>query len=259
MKISKAKIQYVAQLKHKKFRREYGVFTAEGTKCVIDTIGAFNIKMFVATDAWLNSDSFSEISDLVRNTELYSASPAEMQRMSQLSTSPQVLAVYNIPEVDSSQWGDNIDNRLTLLLDGVQDPGNLGTIIRTADWFGIHHIAASKETADLYNIKTVQATMGAISRVKMIYTDLVEIVSEYPNIPVYGTLLEGGNIYDAHLENVGFIVMGNEGSGISPQMRERISSGLFIPSYPPNVSGSESLNVAAATAITLAEFRRRNH
>lgn len=257
MRISKSRLQFIASLRQKKQRREHGLFTAEGSKCVIDTIDAFELHTLVATDEWVEAHS-----DVAKSVDglLFTASHAEMQRLSQLSSTPDVAAVYHVSRPCGDEWFDGIDNRLTLVLDGVQDPGNLGTIIRTADWFGIHHILASPATADLYNLKTVQSTMGAISRVKMLYAEVVPVVRRFPSLPVYGTQLDGDDIYNARLGRCGFIVMGNEGQGITPSVREIVTHGLRIPSYPAGAVASESLNVASATAITIAEFRRRmNH
>ena len=183
------------------------------------------------------------------------ATPTQISQISSLSTASDVDAIYQLPkwEVDSNQITDN----LTLVLDGVQDPGNLGTIIRIADWFGIHQIVASHDTVDVFNPKTIQATMGAISRVRVIYTDLESLLKSHNDLPIYGTLLEGENIYEKSLKSPAFIIMGNEGKGISPAIRELISEGLFIPSYPGDIETSESLNVGVATAITIAEFRRQ--
>jgi TrmH family RNA methyltransferase len=153
-----------------------------------------------------------------------------------------------------AQW---LHQNLCIALDGVQDPGNLRTIIRIADWFGIDTIICSLTTADAYAPKVVQATMGSIARVKVIYTDLVEYLKGLDkDIPIYGTLLDGENIYSKQLTPNGIIVMGNEGNGISPAVRELVNSHLLIPSYPPDRPSAESLNVAIATAITVAEFRR---
>ncbi len=153
----------------------------------------------------------------------------------------------------------NVDfNCLNLALDGVQDPGNLGTIIRIADWFGIENIYCSPETADVYNPKVVQATMGSIARVKVLYGDLMALFASLPaDVPVYGTLLDGEDIYAQQLDNRGFIVMGNEGKGISPELTQRVNRRLLIPNFPPERPTADSLNVAIATAITCSEFRRQ--
>ena len=170
----------------------------------------------------------------------------------------QVLALFPLPEWETPEAKAGI-GRLTIALDGVQDPGNLGTICRLADWFGIDDIVCSAETADIFNPKAIQATMGAIARVKVHYTDLegfLETASK-ENVPVYGTFLDGDNIYERHLSTDGIIVMGNEGKGISQRISRFVSERLFIPNYPQDRITTESLNVAVATAITCAEFRRR--
>ena len=146
--------------------------------------------------------------------------------------------------------------RLYLALDGVQDPGNLGTIIRIADWFGINTIYCSTDTADVWNPKVVQATMGSIARVSLYYTDLPQMLKS-AEVPVYGTLLDGENIYSQSLSSDGVIVMGNEGNGLSAPVRELVDRKLLIPSFNSSPDMAESLNVAIATAITCSEFRRR--
>jgi len=165
--------------------------------------------------------------------------------------------VFEIPDNNTIPEANWFQEHLCIALDGVQDPGNLGTIIRIADWFGIDTIICSQTTADAYSPKVVQATMGSISRVKVFYTDLTEFLRELDrDIPIYGTLLDGENIYNSQLSANGIIVMGNEGNGISPAIRELVSHRLLIPSYPLERDTAESLNVAIATAITVAEFRR---
>ncbi len=152
-----------------------------------------------------------------------------------------------------------LKGRLSIALDGIQDPGNLGTIIRVADWMGVRHIICSRDTVDVYNPKVVQATMGAISRVKVYYADLSDVLRKLrESMPVYGTFLDGDNIYATELTEEGIIVMGNEGKGVSEPVANLATKRLYIPSYPPGEQTSESLNVAVATAITLSEFRRQN-
>ncbi len=143
------------------------------------------------------------------------------------------------------------------MLDGVQDPGNLGTIIRTAAWFGIRDIFASEDTADAFQPKAVQAAMGALAKVQVHYGPLTEVLDRYPSSPVYGTVLDGSDLYTTRLGAAGFIVMGNEGKGISDAIQKRLDRRLLIPAYPPGAVPCESLNVAAATAVILSEFRRR--
>lgn len=250
MEISKAKIKLFSSLSAKKHRKEENLFVVEGTKCVLDTIDYFEIHAIVATKKWLEN----HLPDIDHNLIL-TATPTQIKQISSLSTASDVVAIYHLPNwtIDQSQ----IRNQLTLVLDGVQDPGNLGTIIRIADWFSIHQIIASPDTVDVFNPKTIQATMGAVSRVKVIYTDILNVIGNNKNIPVYGTLLEGENIYHKQLKSPAFIIMGNEGNGISHDVRNSITEALFIPSYPGDVKTSESLNVGVATAITIAEFRRQ--
>ena len=184
----------------------------------------------------------------------------ELARVS-LQRAPQgVLAVFEKPQPVAAQSLLPVAGRsLCLALDGVQDPGNVGTIVRIADWWGIEHVICSHDTADVFAPKTVQSTMGALGRVGVHYTDLPAWLDALPaGTPVYGTLLDGDNLYDSELTPHGIIVMGNEGNGLSSAVRERVSHRLLIPSFPPDRPTSESLNVAVATAVTCAEFRRRS-
>lgn len=240
----------VASLDGAKERREEGLFVAEGTKCVLDTLRHFKCRYLFATKDWQLRNA-SEI----KGFDVIDATRAYMERMSHLSTAPQVLAVYEIPQYEMSKR--EFEENLTLLLDKIQDPGNLGTIIRVADWFGIRQIVCSPDTVDVFNPKVVQSTMGAISRVKVIYADLVELLDAERGVPCYGTFLDGDNMYDSELDGFGFIVMGNEGQGISPHVGKYVDRRIRIPSYPAGVPTSESLNVGMATAITVGEFRRR--
>ena len=240
----------VASLDDVKERREEGLFVAEGTKCVLDTLRHFKCRYLFATKDW----QLRNVSE-IKGFEAIDATRADMERMSHLSTAPQVLAVYEIPEYEISKR--EYEENITLLLDKIQDPGNLGTIIRVADWFGIRQIVCSPDTVDVFNPKVVQSTMGAISRVKVLYADLAGLLESERGVPCYGTFLDGDNIYEAELTNFGFIVMGNEGQGISPQVGKFVDRKIVIPSYPAGVPTSESLNVGMATAITVSEFRRR--
>jgi TrmH family RNA methyltransferase len=242
----------VVSLADVKGRRRENLFVAEGTKCVCDTIDAFRCRYLFATDDWLaqHDDIAARCGEAVTTV-----TKGDLREMTTLTATPPVIAVYDLPEPAQLDI-NSLNKTLTLALDRVQDPGNLGTIIRTCDWFGITTILASKDTVDLYNPKTVQSTMGAISRIKVIYCDLADVLSK-ANVPVYGTFLDGRNLYDAPLADCGIIVMGNEGSGIGEQVAATVTERLLIPSFPPDRPTSESLNVATATAITLAEFRRR--
>jgi TrmH family RNA methyltransferase len=179
----------------------------------------------------------------------------ELHRISFLQHPQEILAVFHIPTPQESS-NLHLPSDICLALDGVQDPGNVGTIIRIADWFGITHIYCSPDTADVYNPKVVQATMGSLAHVQITYCDLVPLLREAA-VPVYGTLLDGQDIYQQPLSREGVIVMGNEGNGISPEVRQLVSHKLLIPNFNKNTETAESLNVAIATAITCSEFRRR--
>lgn len=254
MEISKSRVKLYASLQHKKHRNSTGLFVAEGTKCIEETLGHFDLEALVALPSWI--DARRELTDTLPTDQIFEATPLRMEQLSGMSTAPQAVAVYRKPASVAPSDSD-ISDGLILVLDGVQDPGNLGTIMRIADWFGIRHIVASPETADIYNPKTVQATMGAIARVNVFYTPLVPFLKCHPAIPCFGTLLDGDDIYKAEIPLSGFLIMGNEGNGISPEVRALVTHRLRIPSYPPDGDTVESLNVAMATAIAVAEFRRR--
>ena len=249
--ISKNKIKYIHSLELKKNRNKEEVFVAEGHKVVGDLLPLQSPTLIVATTEWLASNS------LPQDTEVIEVSEEELRKVSFLQHPQQVLAIFK--QQEDPHFASGIDTtQLSLALDGVQDPGNLGTIIRIADWFGIRHIYCSTDTADVYNPKVVQATMGSIARVSVEYGDLNALVSSLDkDMPVYGTFLDGQNIYSQPLEGHGLIIMGNEGKGISPTLAQKVNRRLFIPNYPPGQPTAESLNVAIATAITCAEFRRQ--
>ena len=246
--ISKNKIKYIRSLELKKNRNKEGKFVAEGFKVVDDLLALQPADLIVATQEWLHGKHFAAQTEVIEVTE------EELKKVSFLQHPQQVLAVFR--QATSGDY--SIDtSELSLALDGVQDPGNLGTIIRIADWFGITHIYCSQDTADVYNPKVVQATMGSIARVKVEYGNLLALVESLPaDVPVYGTLLDGDNIYQQQLENRGLIVMGNEGKGISPALAKKVNRRLLIPNFPEGRATADSLNVAIATAITCSEFRR---
>lgn len=254
--ISKNKIKYLHSLKAKKFRDAEGVFVAEGPKVVGDIFSRYksNLTLLVATSEWLKGEGRSIAS--VANCEIIEVTEDELTKASFLCHPQQVLAVFKT--LDSHVDTNLLTSKLTIVLDGVQDPGNLGTIIRIADWFGIENVICSADTADAYNPKVVQATMGSIARVNVTYMNLSVLFDSLPkDFPIYGTLLEGDNIYNQELTEVGLIVMGNEGKGISPAIRNLVNRALRIPNYPEGRATADSLNVAIATAIVCAEFRRR--
>uniref|UniRef100_A0AB33J1Q1 RNA methyltransferase n=1 Tax=Prevotella sp. GTC17259 TaxID=3236795 RepID=A0AB33J1Q1_9BACT len=248
--ISKAKIKYIKSLEHKKFRKIEQMFVAEGPKVVGDMMQTATPKTIVAVQEWFDRHYVSS------ETELIVVREDELAKTSFLQHPQEVLAVFPTPPFTASPT--NQLTGLEIALDGVQDPGNLGTIIRIADWFGIEHIYCSTDTADAFSPKTVQATMGSLSRVTITYGDLAErLASLPPTTPIYGTMLDGDNLYEQSLATHGVIVMGNEGNGISPRIKELVNRKLLIPNFPKGRKTADSLNVAIATAIVCAEFRRR--
>lgn len=249
MALSKNRIKYIRSLELKKNRKADKVFLAEGPKLVGDLLGHFHCHFLIATPEWFSLQSNLPVEDVTMVTE------EELSRASLLKTPQQVLAVFSQPDEISDV--SVIGRSLCLALDDVQDPGNLGTIIRLADWFGIEHIFCSPNTVDVYNPKTIQATMGGIARVKLHYTPLPDLIRSLNGVPVYGTFLDGENMYSQSLSSHGLIVMGNEGNGIGAEVEQLINRKLYIPNYPADRETSESLNVAIATAVVCAEFRRQ--
>lgn len=288
--VSKAQIKLVRSLQLKKFRDELGLFVAEGEKCVFELAKSFDLEYLIVEDG-LTVERSNSVSGLTGAAGHLVASANEISQMSVFKTPQGVIGVFkkkSNSEAVSQSEGRSRSNavspltseagqHLILALDGIQDPGNLGTIIRTCDWFGVRHIVCSMDTADCYNPKVVQATMGALARVQVHYVDLPAWLNSQLSVvhcplSIYGTLLDGKNMYDvlqsnsaAVLQRSGptgeaghaVIIMGNEGNGISPEVRTLITHPIRIPSYPADAETSESLNVAIATAIVLAEFRRR--
>lgn len=268
--ISKNRIKAIRQLENKKTRREKGLFVTEGPKVVGDLLEMGNAVTVIATDQWLRQHNVSD------ETEIIVVSEEELRRVSFLQHPQQVMALFNIPTTltDIGVMVELISHRLCLALDGVRDPGNLGTIIRIADWFGIDIIFCSEDTADAYSPKVVQATMGSIARVKVVYVNLAELIDALPkDVPIYGTVLDGKNIYQTKFQGTGLLVMGNEGKGITPEVISRLTHKLLIPNFPTQqdeanqkdsfqkkrTSKADSLNVAIATAIACSEFRRTLH
>ena len=249
--ISKSLLKLISSLEQRKSRKESGLFVAEGGKTVQDLLDlGLDCTNIIATEEWLKNHKLNT------KVTVTVASEEEMKKASFLRTPQGILAMFKqqFHEIDTTVP----ERELCLALDNIQDPGNMGTIIRIADWFGIKNIYCSNGTVDIYNPKTVQATMGAIGRVKIHYTDLPKMIAELNGkAPVYGTFLDGENIYSHQLENRGLIVMGNEGNGISRECEKLIKEKLLIPNYPAGCKTSESLNVSVATAIICSEFRRR--
>lgn len=249
--ISKNQVKFIRSLELKKNRQREGLFVAEGPKVVGDLMARLQPKLLVATSQWLEENVRQATSSVVE------VSDEELRKVSFLQHPQQVIGVFPIPSPLKAETMDF--SHLMLALDGVQDPGNLGTIIRIADWFGIETIICNHDTADCFNPKVVQATMGSLARVNIIYTDLPSMLNPLPtDVPVYGTFLDGNDLYGEELSTGGIIVMGNEGKGISPAVAACINRRLLIPNFPKGRVTADSLNVAIATAITCAEFRRRS-
>ncbi len=249
---SKNDIKKIKSLEKKKFRDENHLFVVEGHKLTEELLGIFKCVLLAATKEWMETHKniIAERVETITHDELKRAS---------LLRSPQdVIAIFRIPNY-TANIHTAVSRNLVLALDGVQDPGNIGTIARIADWFGIKDVFCSPDCADIYAPKAIQATMGAIARVRFHYIDLLSTLSSLPEeTAIYGTFLDGENIYKHNLTGNGVIIMGNEGNGISPLVSNLVTERLFIPDWPGDKPTSESLNVAAATAIICAEFRRRS-
>ncbi len=238
--LSKNQLKLVRSLDRKKCRQQSGLFVAEGPKVVADLLRA--------------GFEAATIFSVSERPGAQAVTDEELRRLSFLQHPQDVLALFRIP-TPPAVAPTNAD-KLSLALDGIQDPGNLGTIIRIADWFGISTVYCSPDTADIYSPKVVQATMGSLAHVAVVYCSLPHLLSS-ASCPVYGTLLDGDDIYCSSLSRGGILVMGNEGRGLSPEVRALVSHRLLIPRYGTSFESAESLNVAVATAVCCAEFRRR--
>jgi RNA methyltransferase, TrmH family len=253
--LSKNKIKWIHSLEIKKYRETEKLFVAEGQKIVDELlVSSFSTVALYATDRWFKQNIHQK-KHFPIETEVVTES--ELQKISFLKTPQEVMAVVRIPEYEFES--NPFKNKLSIILDTIQDPGNLGTIIRLADWFGIGNIICSLDTADVFNPKVVQSTMGAIFRVKIYYRPLEQILPELKNmgLPIYGAALDGENIYDTPLSENGIIIMGNESKGLKESFQPFLHKKLFIPNFPIGQKNTESLNVGIATAIICAEFRRR--
>ena len=239
--VSKNQIKRITSLLQKKYRKQEQLFFVEGVKGVQELLDSnFELVELFTT----NSELFS-----VDKSKVYAITESELQKISALTTPNTCLALFKIPAAVSFE-----EKELIVALDDVRDPGNLGTIIRLCDWFGIKTLFCSEESVDVYNPKVVQATMGSISRVNVIYGNLEKFLSE-TKLPVFGTFMDGKNIYKETLPNEGIIVMGNEANGISKAIENLVSERIAIPRFG-DLQATESLNVATATAIILSEFKR---
>jgi RNA methyltransferase, TrmH family len=249
--ISKAQIKHINSLKLLKFRKVAGEFVVEGEKMVQELIMSNSeIIALYAVPGWLEANQ-----KLISYKEIHAekVSPKELERISSFKTPNQVLAHAKTPNSEKLSFED-----LVLVLDDIRDPGNLGTIIRTADWFGIKNIICSPSTVDLYNPKVIQSSMGSFLRVNVTYQNLDEIMlkAENESLKIYGSLLDGDNIYGQKLDNKGLIIIGNESRGVSEKIEKSVTHRISIPAHSNNKA--ESLNASVATAIICAEFRRSN-
>ncbi|WP_345953124.1 RNA methyltransferase [Mucilaginibacter sp. PAMB04168] len=245
--VSKSQISLIKSLQQKKFRKEHRLFVAEGYKSVSEFIAAsYHIQTVYHTP-----DVSAKLHKLSKKINFQEISAADLQKISSLTTPQEVLAVIKMPEWPALTQTQLV-NTFTLVLDGVQDPGNLGTIIRTADWFGIQNIICSEDTVDAYNPKVVQATMGSLARVKVHYSNLAELLPHL-NLPVLGAMLNGDNIYTTEFGHEGLIVMGNEGNGLRADIQRLVTRAITIP----RIGEAESLNVAIATALFCSEIGRK--
>lgn len=251
--LSKNRIKQINALQQKKFRQESRTFVAEGHKVVSELARSkMKIREIFATDDWI-----AESAHLFGHTRITPVSPDEIKKLSAMQTACNVVAEVEMFAANDSK----IDaDKLYLAMDSVRDPGNFGTIIRIANWFGIDTILASSDCVDLYNPKVIQASMGSAFRVRVCYCDLCQKLGEMARMgmPIYGTFLNGENIYQAPLSPNGVIVMGNEGHGILPDTEKIITKRLYIPTGASPEMAPESLNVSTATAVVCSEFLRRN-
>lgn len=247
--LSRNQLKFVSSLKQKKFRTEYNSFIAEGHKVVQELLNStITVKQLFATSDYIQQNPIDQ------SVEVIETKKAELERISALNTTSDVLAVCEIPASDFKQ--ENLKGKLSLVVDDIKDPGNLGTIIRIADWFGIENIVCSTQTVDVYNPKTIQATMGSIARINTHRLDLGGFLKNQ-KISSFGAVLGGTSLYEKSLPEEALIIIGNESKGIGENLLPLIENKISIPSYA-NGTGAESLNAAIATAIICGEFKRVN-
>jgi len=241
--VSKNQKKLIKSLYQKKYRKQHGLFVAEGKKVINELLSA---GLRVEAIYTLDQAYFS-----INQSCMFSVSEEELKSISFLTTPQAALAIFYIPKIDQDQ-----SSGITVVLDDVRDPGNLGTIIRLCDWFGVDNLVCSEQTVDCYNPKVVQATMGSIARVRIAYIDLEEYLgSQKEETPIYGTFMDGNNIHNEKLPKNGVVIMGNEANGISSSVEKFITGRIAVPRFG-KIRKTESLNVATATAIILNEFMR---
>jgi RNA methyltransferase, TrmH family len=253
--ITRNKAKLINALRIPKYRKKYGLFVAEGTKLILELLQSdFGIDEIYATSDWIKQhrEAFRHVDHLVIRVE-----QKDIDAVSSLSTPPNVMAIINIPEREIKPV--LFSDAPTIMLDGINDPGNLGSIIRSADWFGIPQIVCSENTVDAYHPKVVQASMGSIFRLRIYEADLMKVLSsKAEDIPAYGAFMDGKNIHHTHLNPNGIYIIGSESHGISPELTKLINHRIAIPRYSRDDKSfeTESLNAAVAAAIILAEMRR---
>ena len=245
--ISKSQISFIKSLHQKKIRKEQGLFIVEGLKSVQEFINSD----YTIDSVFYTKNISSNLGKLSRNIKSVEVSEAELSRISTLNSPQSILALVQIPKPIPINV-EKLDGNFIIALDGIQDPGNLGTIIRTADWFGLNTIICSLETADVYNPKVVQASMGSLSRVNVSYTSLQDFLGK-TRLPIFGALLDGQSIYETDFGQEGLILLGNEGNGISEDLLQKINYPVTIPKF----GKAESLNVAITASIFCSELRRK--
>jgi len=244
--LSKSQISFLKSLQQKKVRKTHGLFLAEGIKSISEFISSY-----YQIDTIYHTPTFEhQLPNTRQKINFEQTSATDLAKFSSLTTPQEVIALIKIPTWPALQT-QNLQQGFSIVLDGIQDPGNLGTIIRTADWFGIKNIICSEDTVDAYNPKVVQATMGSLSRIQLHYTDLHQLLKT-TTLPIFGALLDGENIYTTNFGGNGLIVMGNEGNGIRPEIQALIKRPVTIPL----LGKAESLNVAIATAVFCSEVSR---
>jgi TrmH family RNA methyltransferase len=247
--LSKSQISFIKSLQQKKFRKEHSLFIAEGIKSVTEFIqSGYSIKIIFSTP-----HTIPKLDNLSQKIKVQEITETELKKISLLTNSHDLLALIHIPQKTNIPI-ESFKKTFTIVLDDVQDPGNFGTIIRIADWFGFKQIICSNNTVEAYNPKVVQATMGSLARVRLHYTNLEDFFKNN-RYPVYGALLNGDSIYQTDFSNKeGFLVLGNEGKGISPEVLKYVTKAVTIP----RLGEAESLNVAASAAIFCSEIKRNS-
>lgn len=256
--LSKNKLKLIRSLGKKKFREELQLFLVEGEKMAAELLelppdSPFHVQEIYATAPWIEAQASSSAHPVPPMVEI---SRKELEQASGLVSPQAVLALVKIPVYHFDP--ESLTGETVLAFEAIRDPGNLGTIMRTADWFGIRHILCSPDSVDCFNPKVVQSSMGAFLRVQVHYTDLEKAVAEraWRTKPVYGTLLKGENLYEAELDRAPLVIFGNEARGLSPRLRPLVAKALTIPSFSPDGIASESLNLASSVAVVCSELRR---